>query len=172
MAEQVSAQERLDKIVVLIAANMVAEVCSTYVLRVDNTLELYATEGLNRDAVHKTRLKKGEGLVGLIAETGSPLNLSNAPEHPSFSYRPETGEDPFHSFTSLPAHGGRIAGDGGFRAGLQRCAFRTPFWSMKTFTLTMLLGPPGHSRMIEKASVLPKSLFSWFRDFIFTSKRP
>ena len=53
MAEQVSAQERLDKIVVLIAANMVAEVCSTYVLRVDNTLELYATEGLNRDAVHQ-----------------------------------------------------------------------------------------------------------------------
>src|SRR5260370_696147 len=57
MAEQVSAQERLDKIVVLIAANMVAEVCSTYVLRVDNTLELYATEGLNRDAVHRTVLR-------------------------------------------------------------------------------------------------------------------
>jgi len=53
MAEQVSAQERLDKIVVLIAANMVAEVCSCYVLRIDNTLELYATEGLNRDAVHR-----------------------------------------------------------------------------------------------------------------------
>ena len=54
MAEPVSAQERLDKIVVLIAANMVAEVCSVYVLRVDGTLELYATEGLNREAVHQT----------------------------------------------------------------------------------------------------------------------
>src|ERR671929_182296 len=62
MAEQVSAQERLDKIVVLIAANMVAEVCSVYVLRVDNTLELYATEGLNRDAVHHTVLSAHEGL--------------------------------------------------------------------------------------------------------------
>ena len=67
MAEQVSAQERLDKIVVLIAANMVAEVCSTYVLRVDNTLELYATEGLNRDAVHRTVLTAHEGLVGLVS---------------------------------------------------------------------------------------------------------
>ena len=68
MAEQVSAQERLDKIVVLIAANMVAEVCSTYVLRVDNTLELYATEGLNREAVHRTVLSAHEGLVGLVAD--------------------------------------------------------------------------------------------------------
>src|SRR5437867_13305451 len=72
MAEQVSAQERLDKIVVLIAANMVAEVCSCYVLRIDNTLELYATEGLNRDAVHRTVLNAHEGLVGLVASEASP----------------------------------------------------------------------------------------------------
>src|SRR6516164_7357527 len=76
MAEQVSAQERLDKIVVLIAANMVAEVCSVYVLRVDNTLELYATEGLNRDAVHRTVLSAHEGLVGLVASEASPLSPS------------------------------------------------------------------------------------------------
>ena len=92
MAEQVSAQERLDKIVVLIAANMVAEVCSTYVLRVDNTLELYATEGLNRDAVHRTVLSSHEGLVGLVASEANPLNLSDAQSHPAFSFRPETGE--------------------------------------------------------------------------------
>src|SRR3954453_5398118 len=67
MAEPVSAQARLDKIVVLIANNMVAEVCSFYVLRADGTLELYATEGLNRDAVHLTTMRAGEGLVGLIA---------------------------------------------------------------------------------------------------------
>src|SRR6186713_3062308 len=67
MAEQVSAQERLDKIVVLIAANMVAEVCSVYVLRMDNTLELYATEGLKREAVHRTVMRQDEGLVGLVA---------------------------------------------------------------------------------------------------------
>ena len=78
MAEPVSAQERLDKIVVLIAANMVAEVCSVYVLRADGTLELYATEGLKRDAVHLTVMRAGEGLVGLIASEAKPLNLSDA----------------------------------------------------------------------------------------------
>ncbi len=69
MAESVSPQARLDRIVVLIAANVVAEVCSVYVLRDDATLELFATEGLNRDAVHITRLRADEGLVGLIART-------------------------------------------------------------------------------------------------------
>ncbi len=102
MAEPVSAQERLDKIVVLIAANMVAEVCSVYVLRVDSTLELYATEGLKRDAVHQTVLRSDEGLVGLVASQASAINLSNAQAHPAFSYRPETGEEIYHSFLGVP----------------------------------------------------------------------
>jgi phosphotransferase system, enzyme I, PtsP len=102
MAEPVSAQERLDKIVVLIAANMVAEVCSVYVLRVDSTLELYATEGLNRDAVHHTVMRSDEGLVGLVASQASAINLSNAQAHPAYSYRPETGEEIYHSFLGVP----------------------------------------------------------------------
>jgi phosphotransferase system enzyme I (PtsP) len=102
MAEPVSAQERLDKIVVLIAANMVAEVCSVYVLRVDATLELYATEGLNRDAVHSTVLGSDEGLVGLVSSQATAINLSNAQAHPAFSFRPETGEEIYHSFLGVP----------------------------------------------------------------------
>jgi phosphotransferase system enzyme I (PtsP) len=102
MAEPVSAQERLDKIVVLIAANMVAEVCSVYVLRIDSTLELYATEGLNRDAVHHTVMRADEGLVGLVASQASAINLSNAQAHPAYSYRPETGEEIYHSFLGVP----------------------------------------------------------------------
>jgi phosphotransferase system enzyme I (PtsP) len=102
MAEPVSAQERLDKIVVLIAANMVAEVCSVYVLRVDGTLELYATEGLKREAVHQTVLRADEGLVGLVASEANPVNLSDAQNHPAFSYRPETGEEIYHSFLGVP----------------------------------------------------------------------
>src|SRR5580700_4751365 len=102
MAEPVSAQERLDKIVVLIAANMVAEVCSVYVLRVDSTLELYATEGLNRQAVHQTVLRSDEGLVGLVASEANAINLSNAQTHPAYSYRPETGEEIYHSFLGVP----------------------------------------------------------------------
>jgi len=102
MDEPVSAQERLDKIVVLIAANMVAEVCSVYVLRVDATLELYATEGLNREAAHQTVLRSDEGLVGLVASRVSAINLSDAQAHPAFSYRPETGEEIYHSFLGVP----------------------------------------------------------------------
>src|SRR5665213_2714888 len=102
MAEPVSAQDRLDKVVVLIAANMVAEVCSVYVLRVDGTLELYATEGLKREAVHNTVMKADEGLVGLVATEASPINLSAAQNHPAFSFRPETGEEIYHSFLGVP----------------------------------------------------------------------
>jgi phosphotransferase system enzyme I (PtsP) len=102
MAEPVSAQDRLDKVVVLIAANMVAEVCSVYVLRVDGTLELYATEGLKREAVHNTVLKADEGLVGLVASEANPINLSDAQTHPAFSFRPETGEEIYHSFLGVP----------------------------------------------------------------------
>jgi len=102
MAERVSAQERLDKIVVMIAANMVAEVCSVYVLRVDGSLELYATEGLSREAVHQTVLSAGEGLVGLVATEAQALNLPNAQEHPAYSYKPETGEEIYHSFLGVP----------------------------------------------------------------------
>ncbi len=102
MAEPVTAQDKLDRIVVLIAANMVAEVCSTYVLRVDSELELYATEGLNPQAVHQTTLGRGEGLVGLVAGAAEPLNISDAQNHPAFSYKPETGEEIYHSFLGVP----------------------------------------------------------------------
>ncbi|KQP32121.1 phosphoenolpyruvate--protein phosphotransferase [Methylobacterium sp. Leaf100] len=102
MAEPVSPQARLDRIVTLIAANVVAEVCSVYVLSDDNTLELFATEGLNREAVHLTRMRADEGLVGLIAQTAEPLSLSDAQSHPSFSYRPETGEEAYHAFLGVP----------------------------------------------------------------------
>jgi phosphotransferase system enzyme I (PtsP) len=110
-AEPVSAQARLDKIVVQIAANMVAEVCSVYVLRADQRLELFATEGLNREAVHLTTMNSSEGLVGLIAQSAEPLALSEAQEHPSFSYRPETGEEIYHSFLGVPIlRGGNTLG--------------------------------------------------------------
>jgi phosphotransferase system enzyme I (PtsP) len=111
MAEQTSAQTRLDKLVNVIAANMVAEVCSIYLRRAGKWLELFATEGLNRAAVHRTRMKEGEGLVGLVAETAEPVNLSDAPSDPHFSYRPETGEDPFKSFLGVPiVRGGQVFG--------------------------------------------------------------
>lgn len=102
MAEPVHAQEKLDRIVIQIAANMVAEVCSVYVMRADGVLELYATEGLKREAVHLTAMRADEGLVGLIAREAEPLALSDAQSHPAFSYRPETGEEIYHAFLGVP----------------------------------------------------------------------
>lgn len=102
MAEPLEPQERLDKIVQQIAQNMVAEVCSVYVLRSDGVLELYATEGLKKDSVHLAQLKMGQGLVGTIAASAQSLNLSDAQSHPAFRYLPETGEEIFHSFLGVP----------------------------------------------------------------------
>ncbi len=96
-----SAQGRLDRLVVMIAATMVADVCSIYLKR-GRAYELFATEGLKPDAVHRTKMKEGEGLVGLVAETARPLNIADAPNHERFSYRPETGEDPYSSFLGVP----------------------------------------------------------------------
>jgi len=111
MAEQTSAQMRLDKLVGVIASNMVAEVCSIYLKRAGKMLELFATEGLNRAAVHNTRMREGEGLVGLVSETAEAVNLSDAPSDPHFSYRPETGEDPYKTFLGVPiVRGGQVFG--------------------------------------------------------------
>lgn len=111
MQEPLEPQERLDRIVRDIASNMVAEVCSLYVLRADSVLELYATEGLNPNAVHLAQLRLGQGLVGTIAASARPLNLSNAQEHPAFAYLPETGEEIYHSFLGVPVlRAGRTLG--------------------------------------------------------------
>lgn len=111
MQEPLEPQERLDRIVRDIASNMVAEVCSLYVLRADSVLELYATEGLNKNAVHLAQLRLGQGLVGTIAASARPLNLSNAQEHPAFAYLPETGEEIYHAFLGVPVlRAGRTLG--------------------------------------------------------------
>src|SRR6202167_5539017 len=111
VAGPVIAQARLDRIVVLIASNMVAEVCSLYVVRADGVMELFATEGLNREAVHLTIMRPGEGLVGLIASSAEALALSDAQHHPAFSYKPETGEEIYQSFLGVPVlRGGATIG--------------------------------------------------------------
>jgi len=111
MANSPGGKVGLDTIVQLVASNVVAEVCSIYITRPDSALELYATQGLKQEAVHKTRMKEGEGLVGLIASQGRPVNLSDAQSHPAFSLRPETGEESYSSFLGVPIlRGGRTLG--------------------------------------------------------------
>ncbi len=101
MASRVPAQGKLDRVVDIIAKALNSEVCSIYLLR-DGELELFATRGLNKEAVHVTKLALGEGLVGTIAEKTETLNLAEATSHPDFAYKPETGEDLYHSFAGVP----------------------------------------------------------------------
>lgn len=101
MASRTNAQGKLNRVVGIIGECLDSEVCSIYLLR-EGALELYATRGLKQEAVHVTRLGLGEGLVGTIAEQIETLNLDEAAAHPDFSYRPETGEELFHSFAGVP----------------------------------------------------------------------
>ena len=95
-------QDRLDRITHLIADSMRTEVCSIYLFLDPETLELCATEGLNKDAVHQTRMKLGEGLVGRVARLGQPVNTANAPAEKGFRFMPETGEEIYSSFLGVP----------------------------------------------------------------------
>jgi phosphotransferase system enzyme I (PtsP) len=111
MAGDGDAQSRLDQVVCIIARDMVAEVCSIYLLRPGDILELFATEGLLKTAVHRTRLRVGEGLVGDVAAHARSLSLDEAQDHPQYAYRPETGEEIYHSFLGVPIlRGGRVRG--------------------------------------------------------------
>jgi phosphotransferase system enzyme I (PtsP) len=101
MASRTSAQAKLNAVVGIIATAIDSEVCSIYLLR-EGVLELFATRGLDQAAVHVTKLALGEGLVGTIAEDVEVLNLDEAASHPDFAYKPETGEDRFHSFAGVP----------------------------------------------------------------------
>lgn len=111
MAEDGEARSRLDQVVRLIASTMVADVCSIYHREPEGSLLLIATEGLKPEAVNKTRMAANEGLVGYVARTAEPISIEDAPRHPAFSYRPETGEDPFHAFLGVPIlRTGRVTG--------------------------------------------------------------
>ena len=102
LAEDSAGQARLDKITHLIADSMGTEVCSIYLFRDKSTLELCATEGLHADAVHKTRLRLGEGLVGRVAARKNTINAANAPATKGFRFMPETGEEIYSSFLGVP----------------------------------------------------------------------
>ncbi|MCU0853759.1 MAG: phosphoenolpyruvate--protein phosphotransferase [Rhodobacteraceae bacterium] len=102
MAEASAGQARLDRITHLIADSMGTEVCSIYLFRDAETLELCATRGLKPESVHQTRMRLGEGLVGRVARTATPINTANAPQTPGFRYMPETGEELFSSFLGVP----------------------------------------------------------------------
>ena len=102
MASDRAGQARMDDITQLIAQSMGTDVCSIYLFCDDDTLELCATQGLNAEAVHQTRMRLGEGLVGRVARTKRLVNTDNAPQQRGFRYMPETGEEVFSGFLGVP----------------------------------------------------------------------
>lgn len=102
LAEDGDGQQRLDHITQLVAQGVGTEVCSVYLRRDRQTLELCATEGLKQESVHVTRLRYGEGLVGRVAKEAHPINAENATVERGFRYMPETGEELYSSFLGVP----------------------------------------------------------------------
>ena len=161
-----TAQERLDKLVHVIASEMVTEVCTVYVMRAGEVLELFATEGLRPGAVHRTRLRVGEGLIGNIAAHARVLNLANAQAHPDFAYRPETGEEIYHSFLGVPIlRGGRVRGVLAIQNKAQRLYTEEEIEALEMIVVVLaeliaggdLVGP-GEQMRAEGNAVLPLRL--------------
>ncbi|MBI3440375.1 MAG: GAF domain-containing protein [Proteobacteria bacterium] len=111
MLSTVPAGRKLEEIVRLVAGELQADVCSCFVQRAGELLELFATVGLDAGLVHRTRVRVGDGLVGDIAEHAIPLALPDAASHPAFISCPESGGSAFKSFCGVPVlHGGVVRG--------------------------------------------------------------
>src|SRR5438105_14342572 len=96
-------QEILDNIVATVSERMGTEVCSIYILdRQNKRLTLRAIMGLGKESVGKVSMGTSEGLIGLVIERMKPMMAVDALAHPRYKYFPETHEERFHSFLSVP----------------------------------------------------------------------
>ena len=107
-----SFEHALGIIVARVCLILGTEVCSVYVFdKVTGDLRLIENEGFRRSAIGKVSLAPGEGVVGLVAERGEPLNIENATEHPRYRHFSEIGEEPFSAFLGVPViHNRRVLG--------------------------------------------------------------
>lgn len=138
MAMDADAEARLQETVNSIAEAMHTDVCSVYLMRPDKRLELFATRGLSADAVHKTKLRIGQGLIGDIAANARPLSTANAESHPSFAYRPETGEDAFTSLMGVPIlRGGKVVGVVAVQNALERTFEEEEIEALETVAMVL-----------------------------------
>ncbi len=95
--------QALEVIVLRVKKAMDVDVCSVYMTdKVQGENVLMATDGLNDEAVGMVRLKKDQGLIGLVGEREEPVNLDDAPMHPRYQYFPESGEERYHAFLGVP----------------------------------------------------------------------
>ena len=111
MSSDSSVEKKLDEMMQAVATEMQTEVCSFYLLQPGDVLELFATYGLKKEAVHETTLRLGEGLIGTIAIQRKTLIFNDAWHHPNFVFKPETGEKLFNTLMGTPViKGNRLLG--------------------------------------------------------------
>jgi phosphotransferase system enzyme I (PtsP) len=163
MAQPGTPDDRLGRLVRIVAGGMVSEVCSVYLMREGEVLELFATEGLNPEAVHLTRLRVGEGVIGDIAAHARPLALADAQSHPQFAYRPETGEEIYHSLLGVPVlRSGRVLGVLAVQNRTRRQYSEEEVEALETIAMVLaeLIGSgqlitPEELARVERANTLP-----------------
>lgn len=98
-----SLKQALDLIVSRVRASMGTQVCSVYMLEASTGNYISAAnEGLEAGMVGRVTLAPNEGLVGVVAARGEPLNLDKAETHPKFKFFPGIGEESFSSFLGVP----------------------------------------------------------------------
>lgn len=111
MAEDLPPEQKLDRIVGMIAKEIRADVCSCFIQRAGETLELFSTVGLPPDVAHKAKLRVGEGFIGDVAANAAPVVISDMTSHPQFSLRPELGGADYRAFCGVPIlRGGHVRG--------------------------------------------------------------
>jgi phosphotransferase system enzyme I (PtsP) len=107
IVQEVNAAGGLDEALQIIVRRvrdaMKTQVCSVYMRDPASGRYIFrATQGLNQELVGMASLAGGDGLVGLVAERGEPINLEEAENHPSFRFLPGIGEEHFHAFLGVP----------------------------------------------------------------------
>ncbi|NUU67196.1 phosphoenolpyruvate--protein phosphotransferase [Enterobacteriaceae bacterium BIT-l23] len=95
--------EALEILVNDICQAMHTEVCSVYLADRDrHCFYLMATRGLKKPRGRIVTLAFDEGIVGLVGRLAEPINLADAPKHPSFKYVPGVKEERFRAFLGVP----------------------------------------------------------------------
>ncbi|MDH4225483.1 MAG: phosphoenolpyruvate--protein phosphotransferase [Deltaproteobacteria bacterium] len=95
--------ETLGQTVMVIARRMEVDVCSIYLYDENlQVLVLKATHGLNPEAVGHVSMPVREGIIGMVMEECTPLNLLDVSKHPRYKFFPSINEERLSSLCAVP----------------------------------------------------------------------
>lgn len=111
MAGDAPAEQKLADIVDMVARELRADVCSCFIMRAGEMLELFAARGLPVERLRQVKISVGEGPVGDIAASTLPTVQPDLLDLPQYQPRPETGDGHFRALAGVPiVRGGRVHG--------------------------------------------------------------